>query len=185
MYVEQCNAYHEVSVLCANIYTLTTLDAEQSEYQGHDGKATSVRSVQSGCISLVPRVVSHLYNCQGELQPCNYISFHCSPKLSPSPQNLYIRATIHRCCFFFFFFSVSVRDSEVTDVDACVQLVATPSLIATACVLLNNLIFIGQHEVVAQIYEHSIDKYLFGYVHAYVFIISHTIVINVTHTRQR
>ncbi|XP_025159510.1 rotatin [Harpegnathos saltator] len=127
IYVEQCNTYHEISVLCANIYTSTTLDDEQSEYQGNDGKATSVRSVQSGCISLVPRIVSHLYNCQGELQP------------------------------------FSVRDSEATDVmDACVQLIATPSLIATTCALLNNLIFIGQHEVVAQIYEQSIDKYLFG-----------------------
>ncbi|XP_032667797.1 rotatin isoform X2 [Odontomachus brunneus] len=123
IYVEQCNTYHEISVLCANIYTLTTLDAEESEYQGNDGKATSV---QSGYISLVPRIVSHLYNCQDELQP------------------------------------FSVRDSDVTDVDTCMQLIATPSLIATACALLNNLIFIGQHEVVAQIYEHSIDKYLFG-----------------------
>jgi len=42
--------------------------------------------------------------------------------------------------------------------------IATLSLITAACNLLNNLIFIGQHEVVRQIYEHSIDKYLFGYV---------------------
>jgi len=45
------------------------------------------------------------------------------------------------------------------------QSIATPSLITAACNLLNNLIFIGLHEVVRQIYEHSIDKYLFGYVH--------------------
>lgn len=45
------------------------------------------------------------------------------------------------------------------------QSIATPSLITAACNLLNNLIFIGLHEVVRQIYEHSIDKYLFGYVY--------------------
>jgi len=42
------------------------------------------------------------------------------------------------------------------------QSIATPSLITAACNLLNNLIFIGQYEVVRQVYEYSIDKYLFG-----------------------
>lgn len=73
MYVEQRNIYHEISVLCSDIYTLTTLDAEQSECQGNDGKATIVQSLQSSCVSLVPRTISHLYNCQDELQLCNYI----------------------------------------------------------------------------------------------------------------
>lgn len=73
MCVEQCNIYSEISILCSNIYTLTTLDTEQLEYKENDGKVTSVRSAQSGCIPLVPRVVSLLYNCQSELQPCNYI----------------------------------------------------------------------------------------------------------------
>jgi len=72
MHVEQCNIYHEISILCSNIYTLITLDAEQ-EHQGNDGKATIVQSSQSSCISLVPRIVSHLYNCQDELQLSNYI----------------------------------------------------------------------------------------------------------------
>lgn len=45
-------------------------------------------------------------------------------------------------------------------------LIATPSLITATCNLLSNLILIGQHEVVGQIYEHSVDKYLFGYVWA-------------------
>lgn len=48
--------------------------------------------------------------------------------------------------------------------DNSVQSIATPSLITAACNLLNNLIFIGQHEVIRQVYEFSIDKYLFGYV---------------------
>jgi hypothetical protein len=43
--------------------------------------------------------------------------------------------------------------------------ITTPALITAICTLLNNLIFIGQHEVVRQIYEHSIDKYLFWYVY--------------------
>lgn len=73
IYVEQRNIYHEISVLCSNIYTLTTLDTEHSEYQENDGKATFVQSGRSGYISLVPRTISHLYNCQDELQPCNYI----------------------------------------------------------------------------------------------------------------
>jgi len=72
MHVEQCNIYHEISVLCSNVYTLTTLDAEQ-EYQGNEGKATIVQSSQSSCISLVPQTISHLYNCQDELQLSNYI----------------------------------------------------------------------------------------------------------------
>nr|XP_012136874.1 PREDICTED: rotatin isoform X2 [Megachile rotundata] len=56
----------------------------------------------------------------------------------------------------------SARESATTENDNCLQLVATPSLITAVCRLLNNLIFIGKHEVVHQIYEHSIDKYLFG-----------------------
>ncbi|XP_012536869.1 rotatin isoform X2 [Monomorium pharaonis] len=124
LHVEQHNIYHEISVLCSNIYTLTTLDAEQSECQGND-KAT-MQSLQSSCISLVPRTVSHLYNCQDDLQ------------------------------------LLFGRFSEITDVDNSIESIATPSLITTACNLLNNLIFIGQHEVVRQIYEYSIDKYLFG-----------------------
>lgn len=73
IHVEQCNIYHEISVLCSNIYTLTTLDAEQSECEENDGKASIVQSLKSSCILLVPRTVSHLYNCQDELQLCNYI----------------------------------------------------------------------------------------------------------------
>lgn len=71
MYVERCNIYSEISVLCSNLYTLTTLDTELENQENGDGKATSVQSIQSGCISL-PRVISYLYNCQDELQPCNY-----------------------------------------------------------------------------------------------------------------
>ncbi|XP_034182443.2 rotatin homolog anastral spindle 3 isoform X1 [Osmia lignaria lignaria] len=56
----------------------------------------------------------------------------------------------------------SARASEITDLDNCLQVVATPSLITAVCRLLNNLIFVGKQEVVHQIYEHSIDKYLFG-----------------------
>ncbi|XP_071558418.1 rotatin [Temnothorax nylanderi] len=126
IHAEQCNIYHEISVLCSNIYTSTTLDAEESECQGNNGKATIVQSLQSSCISLVPRTVSHLYNCQDELQ------------------------------------LFSGRVSEITDVDNPLQSIATPSLITAACNLLNNLIFVGQHEVVRQVYEYSIDKYLFG-----------------------
>lgn len=55
--------------------------------------------------------------------------------------------------------------------DNPIQSIATPSLITAACNLLNNLIFIGQHEVVRQIYEHSVDKYLFGYVYKNICVI--------------
>ncbi|XP_011175426.1 rotatin isoform X1 [Solenopsis invicta] len=126
MHVEQHSIYHEISVLCSNIYTLTTLDAEQSECQGNDCKATIVQSLQSSYISLVPRTVSHLYNCQDELQ------------------------------------LLSGRVSEITDMENPIESIATPSLITAACNLLNNLIFIGQHEIIRQVYEYSIDKCLFG-----------------------
>ncbi|CAK9800001.1 RTTN [Anthophora quadrimaculata] len=56
----------------------------------------------------------------------------------------------------------SAKDSATIDVDNCLQFVTTPSLITAVCKLLNNLIFVGKQEVVHQIYEHSIDKYLFG-----------------------
>lgn len=56
-------------------------------------------------------------------------------------------------------------DLEVTDIDGSMELIATPSLITAVCSLLYNLIFnIGQHEVVRQIYEHSVDKSLFRYI---------------------
>lgn len=54
---------------------LTTLDAEQLEYRRNNGKPTFIQSAQSGCFSLVPRIVSYLYNCQDELQACNYINY--------------------------------------------------------------------------------------------------------------
>ncbi|XP_043258441.1 rotatin [Colletes gigas] len=57
---------------------------------------------------------------------------------------------------------ISVRGSGTTDMDNYLQLVVTPPLITAVCRLLNNLIFIGKQEIVHQIYEHSIDKYLIG-----------------------
>lgn len=60
------------------------------------------------------------------------------------------------------YFLVSVKESTTTEMDNYLQLVATPSLISAVCRLLNNLILIGKQEVVHQIYEHSIDKYLIG-----------------------
>ncbi|XP_053987608.1 rotatin [Hylaeus volcanicus] len=56
----------------------------------------------------------------------------------------------------------SVRGSGTTDMDNYLQLVVTPPLITAVCRLLNNLIFVGKQEIVRQIYEHSIDKYLLG-----------------------
>nr|XP_031848371.1 rotatin isoform X1 [Nomia melanderi] len=54
----------------------------------------------------------------------------------------------------------SGRESGMTD--NCLQLVVTPSLITAVCRLLNNLIHVGKQEIIHQIYEHSIDKYLLG-----------------------
>ncbi|XP_066591011.1 rotatin isoform X2 [Prorops nasuta] len=56
----------------------------------------------------------------------------------------------------------SVKDSDTTDLDNYVQLIATPTLITAACNLLNSLINIGHQDVIRHIYEHSIDKYLLG-----------------------
>ncbi|XP_076279078.1 rotatin homolog anastral spindle 3 isoform X3 [Lasioglossum baleicum] len=54
----------------------------------------------------------------------------------------------------------SVGESGMTD--NSLQLVVTPSLITAICRLLNNLIFVGKQEIIHQIYEHSMDKYLLG-----------------------
>ncbi|XP_006614220.1 rotatin isoform X1 [Apis dorsata] len=126
IYIEQNNTYYEISVLCSSIYMLTSLDCDHMNNQEQEtGKVPSIHSMQSSCTSMVSRTISHLYNCQDELQP------------------------------------FSARGST-TDIDNYLQLVATPSLITAVCRLLNNLIFIGKQEVVHQIYEHSIDKYLIG-----------------------
>ncbi|XP_024221639.1 rotatin isoform X2 [Bombus impatiens] len=127
IYIEQNNIYYEISVLCSNIYMSTSLDCDHMNNQEQEtGKVPSIHSMQSGCTSLVPRAISHLYNCHDELQP------------------------------------LSVKESTTTEMDHYLQLVATPSLISAVCRLLNNLILIGKQEVVHQIYEHSIDKYLIG-----------------------
>ncbi|KAI4475480.1 hypothetical protein M0802_015139 [Mischocyttarus mexicanus] len=54
----------------------------------------------------------------------------------------------------------STVDSESMDIDNYLQSVATPSLVTASCTLLNNLILIGQQEVVRHVYEQSLDKYL-------------------------
>ncbi|KOC59425.1 Rotatin [Habropoda laboriosa] len=124
---KQSNTYYEISVLCSNIYMFTSLDYDDINNQkAENSKTPSIRSMQSGSTSLVPRTISYLYNCQDELQP------------------------------------FSVKGSATVDVDNYLQFVTTPSLITAVCKLLNNLIFVGKQEVVHQIYEHSIDKYLFG-----------------------
>ncbi|KAK1119474.1 hypothetical protein K0M31_013302 [Melipona bicolor] len=124
IYVEQNNIYYEISVLCSNVYMFTSLDYNNQEKK--IGKIPSIHSVQSSCTSLVPRTISHLYNCQDELQ------------------------------------HFSIRESATTEMDNYLELVATPSSIIAVCRLLNNLILLGKQEVVHQIYEHSIDKYLIG-----------------------
>ncbi|KAF3426006.1 hypothetical protein E2986_13230 [Frieseomelitta varia] len=122
IYVEQNNIYYEISVLCSNVFMFISLDYNNQEKK--IGKIPSIHSVQSSCTSLVPRTISHLYNCQDELQNC--------------------------------------IESATTEMDNYLQLVATPSLITAICRLLNNLILLGKQDVVHQIYEHSIDKYLIG-----------------------
>ncbi|XP_015602257.1 rotatin isoform X2 [Cephus cinctus] len=128
IYVEQSNIYYEISVLCSNLYMHPTLDLNASDNENDEsGKMQSEHSRVSDYMSLVPRTVSYLYNCQDELQ------------------------------------LLSVKDSEITDDENYPQFIATPSLITSICTLLNNLIAIGQHEVVRLFYEHSLDKYFLGY----------------------
>ncbi|KAK2582399.1 hypothetical protein KPH14_004718 [Odynerus spinipes] len=124
IYAEQVNLYYEMSVLFSNIYMLPTLDSDLLNYQQYkDGKVASIQGVTSGCILLVPRTISYLYNCHDELQPW---------------------------------------DSESADMDNYLQSIATPSLITATCGLLNNLILIGQQEVIRHVYEQSLDKHLIG-----------------------
>ncbi|CAG5088137.1 Similar to RTTN: Rotatin (Homo sapiens), partial [Cotesia congregata] len=42
------------------------------------------------------------------------------------------------------------------------QFLSTPSLITSVCTFLNNLINVGERDVINKIYEHSLDKYLLG-----------------------
>ncbi|XP_043681789.1 rotatin isoform X1 [Vespula pensylvanica] len=125
IYTEQVNFYYEMSILYSNIYVLPTLDSDLlNNQQQKNGKVPSIQAATSGCVSLVPRTVSYLYNCHDELLP------------------------------------FSAVDSESMDMDHYLLSVATPSLVTATCTLLNNLILIGQQEVVRHVYEQSLDKYL-------------------------
>lgn len=74
IYIEQNNTYYEISVLCSSIYMFTSLDCDHMNNQEQEtGKVPSIHSMQSSCTSMVSRTISHLYNCQDELQPCMYI----------------------------------------------------------------------------------------------------------------
>ncbi|XP_074116184.1 rotatin homolog anastral spindle 3 [Cotesia typhae] len=54
---------------------------------------------------------------------------------------------------------LSVKDSIG---DNFPQFLSTPSLITSVCTFLNNLINVGERDVINKIYEHSLDKYLLG-----------------------
>ncbi|XP_008212651.1 rotatin isoform X1 [Nasonia vitripennis] len=56
----------------------------------------------------------------------------------------------------------SVGNSINTDDEDQMQFIATPSLITSLCSMLNNLIAIGEHEVIHEIFEHSLHKYIIG-----------------------
>ncbi|XP_043499586.1 rotatin isoform X2 [Polistes fuscatus] len=127
IYTEQVNFYYEMSILYSNIYVLPSLDFDLlNNQQQKDDKVPSIQAATSGNISLVPRTISYLYNCQDELLP------------------------------------FSTVDSESVDMDNYLQSIATPALVTASCTLLNNLILIGQQEVVRHVYEQSLDKYLIG-----------------------
>lgn len=68
IYIEQNNIYYEISVLCSNVFMFISLDYNNQEKE--IGKIPSIHSLQSSCTSLVPLTISHLYNCQDELQHC-------------------------------------------------------------------------------------------------------------------
>ena len=71
----------------------------------------------------------------------------------------YFYHSLNKIYLLYYFCLVSLKDSETIEEDNYLQFVATPSLISSICNLLNNLIIVGEHEVVRQIYEHSLDKY--------------------------
>lgn len=145
------NFYYEMSILYSNIYVLPTLDSDLlNNQQQKNGKVPSIQAATSGCVSLVPRTVSYLYNCHDELLPCKYFIFLLIL--------LYFLLRPSLFCFI-----VSAVDSESMDMDHYLLSVATPSLVTATCTLLNNLILIGQQEVVRHVYEQSLDKYLIRY----------------------
>ncbi|RLU27556.1 hypothetical protein DMN91_001360 [Ooceraea biroi] len=133
IYAEQRNIYHEIGVLCSNIYSLSTVDIRQREEINdkicktlENVHGTMDCNVYNNQSFILPHVIWRLYYCQDELQPFSTEKYSSSDNLT-FMQNY----------------------------------VTTPALITAVCILLNNLIFVGQHEVVRQIYEHSVDKYLF------------------------
>jgi hypothetical protein len=60
------------------------------------------------------------------------------------------------------FFTDSARNSDITDNEDQMQFITTPTLISALCLLLNNLIGIGEQEVIHEIFEHSLYKYIIG-----------------------
>ncbi|XP_058799120.1 rotatin isoform X2 [Phymastichus coffea] len=54
----------------------------------------------------------------------------------------------------------SAGNSDMTDDQ--LEFITTPTLITALCMLLNNLIGIGEHEVIHEIFEHSLYKHIVG-----------------------
>ncbi|XP_063972672.1 rotatin [Diachasmimorpha longicaudata] len=111
IYVEQANVYHEISLLCSNLYLSATLEPLE--------EPSNIENLETSR-STAPMSVLHYYNCHDEL------------------------------------LMLSAKDS----MDDLPEFVTTPSLVTAICSLLNNLIVVGEGEVVSKIYESSVEKYL-------------------------
>ncbi|XP_046424633.1 rotatin [Neodiprion fabricii] len=127
IFAEQSNIYYEISLICSNIYLLSTLDPDPSSTVSEE--VMLWQSEHSGTFDntlLSRKHVTQVYNCHEEY-------------------NL-----------------LSGKDSEITEEDNTLQFVSTPSLITAICTLLTDLIHADEHNIIRQLYEHSIDKYFFG-----------------------
>lgn len=71
-YVKENNVYHEIAVMSTNLYMLATLDPELSKSSEPEGAQTqSLASLRtSSSLSVVPKAIYHLYNCEDDIQRC-------------------------------------------------------------------------------------------------------------------
>ncbi|KAL7292988.1 hypothetical protein TKK_0013438 [Trichogramma kaykai] len=128
-YVKENNVYHEIAVMLSNCYMLATLDPDICEIFESSGAQSQLLSggQSSGTVSLVPRAVYYLYDCDDDLQ------------------------------------RYSARSSDDAMIDESqVQFITTPNLVTSLCTMLNSLITIGETEVIREIFEHSVHKYIIG-----------------------
>ncbi|XP_034951407.1 rotatin [Chelonus insularis] len=131
LYIERMNVYHEINLICSNIFMLPSLDSkkvsESPLYYNNSTENNCNENENFGTqrfLSL-PKAILHLYSCHDEM----------------------------------LILSSSSAQDHLIDANSFPEFLSTPSLITSICKLLNNLIIVGEYECINKIHEHSLDKY--------------------------